>query len=204
MNDRRFNRWPHPGILGYAGARLLTVAAAVVAVLVVTAGVALGGTRGGSKPVTVATLAGSASTDTGTFPNANEEVAIPLDGANAFSFTQPAGAAVEVIVNAVDSAVHHSNPDYLAAFCDGAVVVSADRGPLGVFVDLPDQRGGPGSDSGMAGLAAPATDRTVTLHATVQEMGGDGGCDQASQNEPVADDDWWTVTIRVSVVILQG
>jgi hypothetical protein len=133
------------------------------------------------------------------------EYPIQLNGANTFSFTQPAGAAVELIVTQTDAESHWSNPSYPAAFCEGTVYVFDDSAPLGVRLDLLDQRGDhvgfPGYQTAMNGLAAFSSDRTVTLSAIVRE---NDGCDDTNDDEPVADDDWWTVSIRVSVVILQG
>lgn len=160
-----------------------------------------------AKPVTVATLSGSGSTeDVGNFPNDGDEYAIQLNGANTFSFTQPGNAAVELILTLTDGQVHWSNNAYPAAFCEGTVYVYDDAAQLGARLDLPDQRGDvhfgyPGNGMAVGGTAAPGTDRTVTLHAGVLEA---PGCDADSIDEPTADDDWWTVSIRVSVVILQG
>lgn len=163
--------------------------------------------KGANKPVTITTLTGSGSTADAAEnqPNANVEYPILLNGSDSFTFTQPAGAVAQLVVTQTDGEVHWSNPDYPAAFCDGTVYVFDDSAPLGVRLDLLDQRGDhvgyPGFRTATNALAAPDADRTVTLHAIVRE---NDGCDEVNQDEPIADDDWWTVSIRVSVVILQG
>ncbi|MCA1823631.1 MAG: hypothetical protein LC640_05090 [Frankia sp.] len=157
--------------------------------------------------MTITTLTGSGSTaDTAqNQPNNQTEYPIQLNGGATFAFTQPAGAVAQLVVTETDSAVHWSNPDYPAAFCEGTVYVFDDTAPLGVRLDLPDQRGDhvgyPGFRTATNALAAPAADRTVTLHTSLRE---NDGCDDVNEDEPVADDDWWTVSIRVSVVLLQG
>lgn len=189
--------------------------AAVTAVVVVVAAI-FGSTsgadaagKGANKSVTITTLTGSGSTEDTKFPNDGDEYPIQLNGGASFTFTQPAGAVAQLVVTQTAGEVQWSNTGYLAAWCEGTVYVFDDDAPLGVRLDLLDQRGDhvgyPGYRTATNALAAPAVDRTVTLQAIVRE---NDGCDASpgplDPDEPVADDDWWTVSIRVSVVLLQG
>lgn len=193
--------------------RLHSFVFASVLVIVLAAGAALLGSGAGAadkssnKPVTITTLTGSGSTEDApqNQPNANVEYPILLNGSDSFTFTQPAGSVAQLVVTETDGEVHWSNPEYPAAFCEGTVYVFDDSAPLGARLDLVDQRGDhvgfPGYRTTINALAAPDANRTVTLRAIVRE---NDGCDEVNDNEPVADDDWWTVSIRVSLVILRG
>ena len=198
---------------GAALLRRLGISMSAAAIVLLAAAAMLGSIGGADaagkppikKPVTIFTVTGSGSTDDpANQPNVNVEYTIPLGGAGSYTFTQPAGAVAQLIVTQTDAEVHWSNPSYPAAFCEGTVYVFDDAAPLGVRLDLLDQRGDhvgfPGFRTATNALAAPDVDRTVTLRAIVRE---NDGCDDDSLDEPVADDDWWTVSIRVSVVILQ-
>lgn len=206
MSDGRFLRIKRRGLHRFVIASGI-VMVSVVATAVLGSGFGAGAAgKNPSKPVTITTLTGSGSTeDAQNFPNANIEYPIQLNGSDSFTFTQPARSVAELVVTQTSGEVHWSNSEQPAAFCEGTVYVFDDSAPLGVRLDLLDQRGDhvgfPGYRTATNAIAASDADRTVTLQAIVRE---NDGCDDVNENEPVADDDWWTVSIRVSVVILQG
>lgn len=192
---------------GFAVASVVTIVLAATTVLFASALGADAAGKNANRAVTINTLTGSGSTadEPENQPNSNVEYPIPLNGSNTFTFTQPAGAVAQLVVTQTAGEPHWSNEAYPAAFCDATVYVFDDTAPLGVRLDLPDQRGDhvgfPGFRTAVNATAAPDVDRSVTLRAIVRE---NDGCDDVNENEPVADDDWWTVSIRVSVILLQG
>lgn len=210
MSLTRWFQGPRTRLARYVIAPVLGAAILGAAALLVGGG-ALAAGRAPNRPVSVVTLTGSGSTyDAETFPNVGQEYSIPLNGESTFSFTQPAGAAVELIATQTGGEAHWSNSEYPAAWCEATVYVYDDAAPLGVMLQLPDQRGDhvgyPGFRTAANGLAAPDSDQTVTLHAIIRENGDEnGGCDAAHlPDEPTADDDWWTVSLRISVVTMQS
>lgn len=165
---------------------------AIFALVFATSGVAYGAPRGGGE-VTLVTLSGSTST---TSPEAYETGdPILLNGQATYTFTQAAGEAVQLIASVIAVA----NP---ATFCDVTTIVYGQSGgvllPLGARVDYFSNRGERGLGSDVGGIAAPATDRTITLRAIAFEG---QGCDTVV--EGVDDEDTWDLTLTVSVVTLR-
>lgn len=195
------------GLPGFVVGSVVTIVLAATAALFASGLGADAAGKNPSRPVTITTLTGSGSTAdvAENQPNDNVDYPILLNGSESFTFTQPAGTVAELVVTATDEEVHWSNPEYPAAFCEGTVYVFDDSAPLGARLDLLDQRGDhvgfPGYRTTINAIAAPDADTTITLRAIVRE---NDGCDDVNQDEPVADDDWWTVSIRVSVVLLRN
>ncbi|MEX2099968.1 MAG: hypothetical protein WEB19_01005 [Acidimicrobiia bacterium] len=119
---------------------------------------------------------------------------IPLNGQPSFTFTQLAGEAVELIAT-VDA-----DPG-TSTFCGVNTIVYGDGIPLGARVDLFTNKGELGEGSDIGGLAAPASDRTVTLRAFTREL---DGCDQEPPELEGDGPDTWTVSVTVTVVTLRN
>ena len=168
---------------------------AIIALVFATSGVAHGAPRSSrSGEVTLVTLTGSVST---TSPAAYETGdTILLDGQATYNFTQAAGEALQLIASVDDVS------ETPATFCDVTTIVYGESGgvllPLGARVDYFSEKGERGEGSNVGGLAAPATDRSITLKAIAFEG---NTCDTAV--EGVDDEDTWDLTLTVSVVMLR-
>jgi hypothetical protein len=145
--------------------------------------------------VTLVTLTGG-PVDT-TTPGADVE--IELNGEPAFTFIQKAGEAVELILTPSTSGN--------ANFCNVTTIIYADDKPLGARVDEFSNKGEVGEGSDIGGLAAPASDTTITLKALTRESGE--SCDQDVYNDEGTEiidsgPDTWTVSVRVTIVTLRN
>jgi hypothetical protein len=169
----------------------------IIAIVLAMTGGAVAADKLDKDEVTVVTLTGGPVDTT----SPNEDVTIPLtSGSDTFTFTQKAGEAVEVIATFDVSSQ--------ATFCNMVAFVYGVDLPLQARpqFDFKSEAGELGEGSAIGGLAAPAEDREVTLHAIARELGsgsGDGsGCDE--EVEGVADSDTWSVGVTVSVVTLRS
>jgi hypothetical protein len=166
---------------------------AITALVFAASGVAHGAPKPDRGEITLVTLSGSTST---TSPAAYEiGDPILLNGQATFAFTQAAGEAVQLIAS-VDAV---ADP---ATFCDVTTIVYGESGgvllPLGARVDYFSERGERGLGSDVGGIAAPATDRPITLKAIAFES---NSCDGGQDGD--LGEDTWDLTLRVSVVTLR-
>jgi hypothetical protein len=166
---------------------------AIVALVFATTGVADGAPRPNHGEVTLVTLSGSTSTTSPAAYVTGDPIL--LNGQATYMFTQAAGEAVQLIAT-VDAV---ADP---ATFCDVTTIVYGESGgvllPLGARVDYFSEKGERGEGSNVGGIAAPATDRAITLKAIAFES---NSCDTAV--EEVDDEDTWHLTLTVSVVTLR-
>lgn len=167
---------------------------AVIALVFATSGVAHGAPRPNRGEVTLVTLSGSTSTTSpDAYPTGDP---ILLNGDSTYTFTQAAGEAVQLILS-VDVVATTT-----ATFCDVTTIVYGESGgdslPLGARVDYYSEKGERGEGSNVGGIAAPATDRPITLKAIAFE---NQSCDTVV--EGVDDQDTWDLTLTVSVVTLR-
>lgn len=166
---------------------------AIIVLLLATSGIAQGAPNPSRGEITLMTLSGSVTTTSpAVYPTGDT---VQLNGQPTYAFTQAAGEAIQLIAS-VDIVSAE------ATLCDVTLVVHGLSGgsplPLGARVDYSSEKGERGEGSGVGGLAAPTSDRTVTLRAEAWESGtcdgGDGGD---------AGPDTWQLALRVSVVTLR-
>lgn len=125
------------------------------------------------------------------------EAEIPLSNP---TFTQKAGEAALVSAEADISGVPQET-----ANCDLFVVVSDRAGSLiGLFMEQLARRGDPGTLGGSRAVAAPATDREITLSAFAQEAIPPDDQGNPVPDEGQCDAETFTVSVRVSITTLRN